>query len=387
MKAEVGHPPDASGGLLTRGHPLAVAAVRRFIDRASAPHALLLLGPRGVGKTTLALDLAAGLLCLSDDPRQRPCRACPACRKVGHGNHPDLHRVAPEGAGEQIRLGQVQALTADLALLPMEGRIRVAIIESAQRLNPDAQNALLKTLEEPVGAACIILCADEESQILPTVVSRSARLRLGAVPSAAISSLLVERGAVDAARAGHLAGASGGRPGVALALAARPDAVLALGRLARQLLDLLGADRRTRLAAVSDLVAEGATLDGMLRGEVAADEGDESDEGDAIPAGGPRRGARKPSPVERRRAAQRVLSTWREVGRDLAVAVGGGRRGIRRLDLLEDLEAAAPQVQAARLLRFLDRLDGLTAAIDGYASPELVLDVLVLAWPSLDPAA
>src|SRR4051794_16092150 len=103
----------------TRGHVPAVAAVRRFIDRGRAPHALLISGPDGVGKTTLALDLAAGLLCLAADPRERPCRGCAACRKVAHGNHPDLHRVAPDGAGEQIRLPVIQALLSELALMPL----------------------------------------------------------------------------------------------------------------------------------------------------------------------------------------------------------------------------------------------------------------------------
>src|SRR5205085_102656 len=100
---------------------------------------------RGSGKDTLASDLAAGLLCTAADPAARPCRACAACRKVEHGNHPDVHRIAPEGAGDQIRLAQVTALVSELALLPMEGRRRVAIINAAHRLNPDAQNALLKT--------------------------------------------------------------------------------------------------------------------------------------------------------------------------------------------------------------------------------------------------
>ena len=104
-----------------------------------------------------------------------------------HGNHPDLHRLAPEGAGDQIRIGQVQTLVTDLALMPMEGRVRVAIIEAAHRLNPDAQNALLKTLEEPVGEACIVLCADDPATILPTVASRSARFRLGPVPAGEIA--------------------------------------------------------------------------------------------------------------------------------------------------------------------------------------------------------
>src|SRR5439155_1695301 len=116
----------AAGGLLTRGHPRAIAAVRRMVV-GGAPHALLLSGPASVGKTTLALDLAAGLLCLAEDPSDRPCRACRACRQLASGNHPDLHRLAPEGPGGQVGIGQVRSLSADLALLPVEGLRRVAI--------------------------------------------------------------------------------------------------------------------------------------------------------------------------------------------------------------------------------------------------------------------
>jgi len=345
-----------------------------------------------VGKTTLAMDLAAGLLCIDQDPAARPCRACPACRKVEHGNHPDLHRLVPEGAGEQIRIGQVQSLITDLALMPMEGRTRVAIIESAHRLNPDAQNALLKTLEEPTGAACMMLCADDPTTILPTVVSRSARFRLGPVPIADIAALLVDRGLADASRAAGLAVASGGLPGVAVALARSPDASLIHDRLARQLIDLLTADIRTRLDAASSLMADGAVLDAALSGETPADGATDQD----VPPPTPRRraaaapavaskGPKRPQPAERRRAARRVLTTWREVGRDLAVVAAGARPRIRQLDLLEELDAAAPLVDSRELLAFLDRLDGLVAAIDAYASPELVLDDLLLRWPRTAP--
>ena len=102
---------------------------------------------------------------------------------------------------------------------------------------------------------------------------------------------------------------------------------------------------------------------------------------------GASRGPKRPEPAERRRAAQRILLTWREVGRDLAVVARGGRAEVRQLDLLEDLEKAAPLVDQFRLLRFLDRLDGLSAAIEAYASPELVLDDLLLAWPRAADAA
>src|SRR5262245_57823794 len=244
------------GVFSTRGHPAALEAVRRMIQRGTPPHALLISGPAGTGKTTLSLDIAAGLLCQDPEPSARPCRACVACRKVDHGTHPDLHVVVAEGAGDQIRLPQVQTLISELALLPMEGRTRVALIPGAHRMNPDAQNALLKTLEEPSGAACIVLCADDLATLLPTVVSRAARLRLGPVPRQAIVELLVDRGFADAGRAPLLAGAVDRRPGRAIALARDPDALLSRESIAHQLVDLLRADRRTRLGSIGQLLAE-----------------------------------------------------------------------------------------------------------------------------------
>ena len=357
------------------------------------------------------MDLAAGLLCTAADPAARPCRACAACRKVDHGNHPDVHRIAPEGAGDQIRLAQVTSLVSELALLPMEGRRRIAIVTAAQRMNPDAQNALLKTLEEPTGAATIVLCADDQAPILPTVMSRSARLRLGPVAIPTVEALIVERGIADAPRARIAALAAGGLPGLALTIAAHPESTLVADRLLRQLLDLLGADRRTRLGAVPSLVADGAALDAALRGEPAGDE-DATAETPLVRSGAAARGgaagraaaaaaapgagggasttpatSRKPQPAERRRAAGRVIDAWRAVGRDLAVVTRGGRSHVRRMDLLEDLEAAATRVDQAALLAFLDRLDGMGAAIEAYANPELVLDHLVLAWPRIERAA
>jgi DNA polymerase III subunit delta' len=354
--------------LRTRGHPAATEAVGRHIRLERPPHALLLVGPRGVGKSTLALDLAAGLLCLDDDPAGRPCRECRACRKVERGDHPDVHLVAPEGAGEQIRIGQVQALVTELALLPLEGRVRIAIFEAAHRLNPDAQNALLKTLEEPPPGACIVLCADDASTLLPTVLSRAARLRLGPLPIADVTRLLIERGAADPAAARALAVAAGGRPGIAIRLAARPETALGRPRVARRLLDLLRAGAQERLAAAGDLVEEGARLGAAVRGEEPS-------------------AARKMPPAERRRALIALLDAWREVGRDLAVVERTGGPAVRDVDLLEDLRGAASALDPHQLLRFLDRLDALAVAVESYASPELVLDVLLLAWPRVSHQA
>jgi DNA polymerase-3 subunit delta' len=354
---------DAPGGVfLVQGHEGPARVVARAVRSEHPPHALLLVGPRGVGKTTLALDLAAGLLCLAEDPAQRPCRACSACRKVASNNHADLHVIAPEGAGEQIRTAQVQRLNAELALTAMEGRFRIAIIVAAQRLNLDAQNALLKTLEEPGPATCLILCADDAAPLLPTVLSRSARLRLAPLSLDALADFLVSTGRAEPAAARALAIATGGRPGLAITLATQPEALLARSRISRTLLDLSDADRRTRLSAAPDLISDGVAVAAALRGEVPPS-------------------SKRPQPAERRRAVTTVTEVWRDVGRDLAIAARGSGRGVRDLEMLEELLDVGARIDQAALHRFLDRLDRLALAIEGYASPELTLDALLLSWP------
>ena len=95
-------------GFLTVGHPAAMAAVHAMLG-SRVPHALLISGPASVGKVSLALDLAAGLLCSGATGADRPCRSCRTCRLVAHGNHPDLHRLGPEGLGAQIRDRRIRA--------------------------------------------------------------------------------------------------------------------------------------------------------------------------------------------------------------------------------------------------------------------------------------
>jgi DNA polymerase III subunit delta' len=371
----------------TRGHGQALAFVERAVNSQRPPHAVLLSGPARVGKTSLAYDLAGGLLCLADDPSTRPCHECAACRKVEHGNHPDLHLLAPQGAGQQIRIGQVQSLIAELALLPLEGRFRVAIVEQAQRLNIDAQNALLKTLEEPPAAVSILLAADDSSALLPTVVSRCARLRLAPVGVEVIGQLLEEKGLADASRAVLLAGLAAGRPGLALALAATPEALLIRARLARTLIALLGKDRRQRLAAQAELLDDGAAL-ARLTEPGAPTEHAETD------APGPREAeqkaarGRRHTPAERRAAVVALIAVWRDVSRDLALAGRGAGRELQLRDLLDELSSAAQRVAPAGMSRFLQRLEALGRAIEAYANPELALDVLLLEWPvAADQAA
>ncbi len=421
--------PDGSPGWLTRGQDAALAAVARWVADGAPPQSLLVVGPAGVGKTTLALDLAAGLLCEDADPQARPCRRCRACRMLAHGNHPDLHRLAPQGPGRQIRIGSrddpdpgtVRHLLWELSLTAVEGRHRVAIVQDAHRMNDAAQNAFLKMLEEPPPGACLVLCAEDEEVLLPTVRSRCARLRLGTLGPGAIATLLAERGLADAARAAALGALAGGRPGRAIAYARQPDAVLVHGRIARELLDLVGAAAGTRLDAAAGLVAAADELETMLGGETTATEPD-ADATDATAAGGPaaartaaggasprgrgRASARagtgasgpgsedgavpadeetaqggRRAPAARRRALQSLASIWRDLARDLAVAQRGGRAELRHLELLDDLVATAGLLPEGAPEQFLVRVEAVMPVVELNANPELAFDVLLLAWP------
>ena len=403
-----------------------------------APHSVLFVGPGSVGKTTLALDLAAGLLCNDPDPAARPCRNCRGCRQVASGNHPDLHRLAPEGPGGQIRIGKVgdpepgtvRHIIGELSLLPVEGGARVVIVEGAHRLNDDAQNAFLKMLEEPPAGVTIILCADDEECLLPTVRSRCVRIRLGAVAGREIEHWLGELGVADAPRAARLARLAEGRPGLALAYARSTDAERLRGEMARGILDMLAAPRQKRLAVVRELMKSAAALDAALdagrgiaaadtsagprggrgakgkgakgkaaRGaETAADVATSGAAGDAAGADNagdtaagddapPDAAAPKLAAADRRSAAATLIVVWASVARDIAVAAAGGAANIREIALLDELPALAPAVSAPSLAAFLGQLAEISIQLDDNVNPELALDVLALSWPHIEPVA
>ena len=375
------------------------------------PHAVLFVGPSSVGKTTLALDLAAGLLCNDPDPSARPCRNCRGCRQVASGNHPDLHRLAPDGPGRQVKIGDssrpdpgtVRHLLTELSLLPAEGGARVAIIEEAHRLNDDAQNALLKMLEEPPPGVTIVLCADDEECLLPTVRSRCVRVRMGAAGGREIEHWLGELGAADAPRAARLARLAEGRPGLALAYARSPDAERLRGEIARGLLDMLAAGRQKRLATVRELTKSAVALDAAL--DQARGNGQAPDDGSAPAAKRGRKGkaaakstepedgdgaetaAPKLAAADRRSAAATLIAIWASVGRDLAIARAGGSRKIREIELIDELPVVAPAVSAATLSAFQAQLATIATQLDDNVNAELALDVLAISWPYVLPAA
>ncbi len=192
----------------------------RRARRAGAVHgAYLFEGPPGTGRAETALWFARLLLCRGD--QDDPCGRCGDCHRSGAAHpdgvahpdaepptHPDLHRVEPDGA--EVKIGQVRELQTRLSLVANEGGRRVALILHAEKLNANAANALLKTLEEPPDATTLILVATSGDTLPATLRSRTVRLRFRTRPEREIAAELVADGLseADAALAAALGGGS-----------------------------------------------------------------------------------------------------------------------------------------------------------------------------------
>jgi len=203
------------------------AAATMFADRARWPHALLVAGAAGIGKRALALEFARALLCETPLAGGGACGACPGCRYVAAGQHPDLRVVEPielddDGgeakAVEWIAVDRIRALI-DWAQLTSHRRIaKVAVIVPAERMNAAAANALLKTLEEPPPSTYLILVTAAPGRIPATLRSRCRRLVAPRPDAAAATQWLAAQGVANAA---ELLAQAGGAPLAAHALADR----------------------------------------------------------------------------------------------------------------------------------------------------------------------
>src|SRR5687768_7436957 len=164
-----------------QGHDAVVEHFRQTLAAARLASTYLFVGPEGVGKRSFALKLAQVLLCLRNDPAEMsPCGECDSCRLAAAGSHPDLDVVGLLKDKRNLLISQFigedqsrnrEGLCHNIAMRPMLGGRRVAIIDDADRLTTESANCLLKTLEEPPPGAVIILIGTSRSRQLPTILS------------------------------------------------------------------------------------------------------------------------------------------------------------------------------------------------------------------------
>ena len=226
------------------GQPRAIDALLAALRGGSVHHAYLFAGPEGVGKEIAAVGLAQALTC-PEKPNEG-CGSCSSCTRIAKGAHPDVSWLMPDAqrverglAGRsdiqgtpsrEIRVEQIRGLLERITLRGLESRRKVAIVVDAHMMNPQAQNAFLKTLEEPPSDTTLILLAAAPDKMLPTIRSRCSKVHFGPLPVALIAERLQKERKLDAQTAELAAVMAGGSLGRALALdldalAARKDVI------------------------------------------------------------------------------------------------------------------------------------------------------------------
>jgi DNA polymerase-3 subunit delta' len=344
----------------------ALGALRAALRRGALHHAYLFGGPAGTGKGRAARLMAQAANCEGGTAgpggfREDPCGTCRPCRKIDADNHPDVlwlaeERVMAKGGrwepkagrspSKDIVVDQVRDLVDHrLSMKRFEGRHRFVVVDPADAMNPQAQNALLKTLEEPPEDTTLVLVAGSPDALLPTIRSRCLRIPFGPIPDALVVGRLeaLGRSAAEARLAAALAGGSLGR-----ALALDP--------------------------------AELEALRFAVRGAASLDPDDALGWLELARTGGaprPADGRQHPS-VTREQAGElcALLAIWlRDV---LAAQAGGASPAL--LELAEETARAAASLTPAEVVRRREEVAWTTQALRQNASPVLALERLFIRW-------
>ena len=314
------------------GHEDAKRLLQAHLAAHEVPGGYLFVGPEGVGKRQLALEMAKALNCTAAEA-ERPCGGCPTCLQIAKGTHPDLHLLLPVGASDQVKIESVRQLLGRFALRPFNAAVQVALIDGADRLTEEAANALLKALEEPSRSARFLLTTSRLADCLPTIVSRCQIIRCGRLPLGVIARLLVDRHGCDAGTAQAAARLSDGSAARALELTQRWDAY-------QETLARLGSER--------------PQAEWMQKG----------------------------MPETRQELAQLLedMTAWL---RDVAVAASGSPERVAHADHAEAVRRQASSVDMDRCLEAAFELMSLRDSLEQFANPRLVAALAKEKWLEL----
>ncbi len=321
------------------GHAWAVRRLQQSIETGQVAQSHLFAGPQSVGKATLALAFARALL--SRDTAD-PARAASLVDRL---KHPDLFWIEPEAGESSIKVEQARALLHALTLSPVESRFRVAVINDAHLVTDGAQNAILKTLEEPNPAAVIVLIAPQPGALLPTIVSRCQTLNLRPAPATEIEQALLARGA-EPGKARLLARLARGRPGWALRALTDGELLAAREQRLADLRAALAANRTNRFAFAETMSKAG--------------------------------------PQAARSVLEEWLWYWRDVARAACDPAGEPLAdALLNIDCAQSIAEVARRVSPAGAARATQAILRAMSALEQNANPRLTFDALLLQLPSV----
>ncbi len=312
------------------GHERIKGVLTRALQQGRVPNSLLFSGPEGVGKRTLALAAGRALLC--ERGREGDlCGECRACARSGRGLHPDLTVVEPATAA--IKIDQVRDAVREILVPPFEAPARAFVIDDAHGMTEQAQNALLKSLEEPKATSHVFLVTASPQALLPTIRSRCQVLRFGPLASSVVETHLVERQGLAAGEARLRAALASGSLGAALGFESEDYRAL-----------------REELLALLERIDALSPLERMTAGER----------------------------LEQAEDPTLALTTLRSLLRDLAAARAGAPPArLLNADVGERVAVLSRSAVGARAVALAEAAGETRDALRGYANKLLSFDVLL----------
>lgn len=170
------------------GHERIIESLKKSIEKGSISHSYLFEGDEGLGKKKTAEVFAKTLLC--KEQKEEPCNTCSSCIKFDRGNHPDVEVIEPDKG--LIKKGDIEALIKSVVTAPFESARKVFIINDCHKMNREAMNSLLKTLEEPPEYIVIILITSVANNLLPTILSRCQNIKFYPIETAKVVDYLIK---------------------------------------------------------------------------------------------------------------------------------------------------------------------------------------------------
>jgi len=324
------------------GHDWAVTLLRKHAAGGNLRHAYLFVGPEGVGRKTLGLRFAQALNCSQPPAPGEFCGSCRDCRQIQAMQYPDLSLVAPEAGHQDILIDQIRELQHTLSLAPYSARYRVALIPNFQRMTIQAQNALLKTLEEPQDRVIILLTVNALESLLPTIVSRCEVVRLHPASLADAQTYLESIKGLPGTQAERIAHISGGRLGTANHLVEEPAILSHRTEILEMLLRLLPAPLHERFKAAEDLS--------------------------------------KPYDKARQNVGE-VIPIWLSFWRDVFVRASGADLPLVNIDFIDRVEQIAPLLSEGKARELVIAHEKASQQLDLNANVRLLVENLLLQLP------